>query len=255
MLRHETWVTMLCKTLKDWWPWVAEGELPVVVSQGQEIMTYTELDPGTRLLILKALCEIRVEQDDIRNYIGDTLKNGDKLVTFHKERLVGNSSGVSYWYEDDSSMGHRLYKEIQKIQTQKKLKEKGGVLEPVMTYQWETIATNFNEFQTVLEDIDSSRNEVDKGLSNKLKNDILPFLLKIEKRKEQALRKMQRNDMVMNEVHTRRLRERKPVNYTFEAYDRSIAEAIQVTKERHTSPDTVLEKDSSGHNSPAENGK
>ncbi|KAJ6435015.1 hypothetical protein OIU84_000287 [Salix udensis] len=61
----DAWVTALCKTLDTWWPWVAEGELPLKAAKGEEISVYKELDPTNRLLILKALCEIRAEQDDI----------------------------------------------------------------------------------------------------------------------------------------------------------------------------------------------
>ncbi|KAH9299768.1 hypothetical protein KI387_031450, partial [Taxus chinensis] len=188
-LRHDTWVTMLCKTLKDWWHWVAEGELPIITSHGGEITAYKELDPEIRLLILKALCEIRLEQDDIRNYISDTLKHGDKFVTFYKERLEGNAYGTSYWYDGDSSMGHRLYKEVLKVQSPTKSLGKSSLSEPDVTCQWETIATNLDEFQSVFVISASSGNEVEKRLANKLKNDILPELEKFQKRKRTILEK------------------------------------------------------------------
>jgi len=38
-----TWVTVLCRKLKDWWHWVAEGDLPIVASHGlvrQQDMLY-----------------------------------------------------------------------------------------------------------------------------------------------------------------------------------------------------------------------
>ncbi|GLJ46643.1 hypothetical protein SUGI_0982880 [Cryptomeria japonica] len=262
-LQHDTWVTMLCKTLKEWWQWVAEGELPIVTSHGGEITAYKELDPGIRLLILKALCEIRLEQDDIRTYISDTSKNSDKFVAFYKEPLEGNTDGTSYWYEDDSSMGPRLYKEIQKVQSQTQSKGRGNSSQPDITCHWETIATNLDEFQRIFVSTVSSGNEVEKRLANKLKNDILPEIEKIQKRKEQALqrreqalRRMQRDDMIMDGSSTGRcLRERKPVNYTFDDYDRSIAEAIEITKQGQLSPNTVLENDASADNSPAGVGK
>ena len=39
---------------------VAEGDVPIA-SHGAEIEMYKELEPSTRLLILKAICDIRVE--------------------------------------------------------------------------------------------------------------------------------------------------------------------------------------------------
>eukprot|EP01018_Ginkgo_biloba_P034864 Gb_41657 [translate_table: standard] len=210
------WVTLLCKILQNWWPWVAEGKVPIVASHGEEIAAYKELDPANRLLILKALCEIRVEQDDIRNYIDDTLKHGGQFSTFHKERIEGNAYGISYWYDDDSTIGHRLYREIQKIQVKTKTKENGSLSDPFVTCQWETIATNLEEFQAVLENLASSRSKVDDGLGKKLKNDILPLLEKIQKRKEQALKRKQRHAMLLDGFPITRvttghsLRDRKP---------------------------------------------
>ncbi|XP_047339121.1 DDT domain-containing protein DDR4-like [Impatiens glandulifera] len=59
-LGHNTWVTVLCRKLRDWWQWVAEGDIPIVASHGAESDTHSALDPSIRVLILKALC-IRVE--------------------------------------------------------------------------------------------------------------------------------------------------------------------------------------------------
>lgn len=64
-LGRDTWVSVLCKKLKDRWYQVAEGEFPIIAPRGEENIAYKELDPGPRVLILKALCEIRVEQEDI----------------------------------------------------------------------------------------------------------------------------------------------------------------------------------------------
>lgn len=51
-------------------------------------------------------------------------------------------------YEDDPIIGHRLYREIRKVEV-KKVKGKGSHVLPSTTYQWETVATNFDEFQDV----------------------------------------------------------------------------------------------------------
>jgi len=106
-----TWVTVLCKKLKNWWHWVAEGDLPIVASHGAEIELYRTLDPATRLVILKAICDIRCEQEDIRNFIDSSLRHGYQLPIFRKERIGGDSHGISYWYEDDPILGHRLYRD------------------------------------------------------------------------------------------------------------------------------------------------
>lgn len=51
-------------------------------------------------------------------------------------------------YEDDPVVGHRLYREIRKVEV-KKVKAKGSHVLPTATYQWETVATNLEEFQDV----------------------------------------------------------------------------------------------------------
>ncbi|XP_062189419.1 DDT domain-containing protein DDR4-like [Phragmites australis] len=239
-----TWVTVLCRKLKDWWHWVAEGDLPIVASHGTEIEMYKTLEPATRLVILKAICDIRVEQEDIRNFIDSSLKHGYGLSTFRKERIGGDSLGISYWYEDDEILGHRLYREIRRVEQVKKepgkrSRGKGSSTPPVVSYQWETVASNFDEFDDVAEKLFSSRNRTEVSLGKKLKIEYLPEIEKIHKKKERLLKKQQREALLLDSYltsdgHTtgRSLRDRKPVTYTFDDYDRSINEAIKITKKR-----------------------
>lgn len=55
---------------------------------------------------------------------------------------------MSNRYEDDPIIGHRLYREIRSVEA-KKLKAKGVSSRPLVSYRWETVATNFDEFQEV----------------------------------------------------------------------------------------------------------
>lgn len=261
-LGRDTWVSVLCKKLKDRWYQVAEGEFPIVASRGEENMAYKELDPGSRVLILKALCEIRVEQEDIQNHIYTSLRHGVQISAFRNERIGGDSHGTSYWYEDDSIIGHRLYREIRKIEVKNKTKGKGRLSLPVVTCQWETIATNFDEFQAVAEKLASSRNKMEATVGKKLNNDILPELEKNQKIKEKALKKQHRQAMLLDSFLSsqgpssgRSLRYRKPVTYTFDEFDRSISEAIKVTKKKQPSPEPVLRKFPVRPENPGANGK
>lgn len=54
-------------------------------------------------------------------------------------------------YEDDPIVGHRLYREIRKVEViqVKKAKIKGSQCLPNVSYLWETVATNLDEFQDV----------------------------------------------------------------------------------------------------------
>ncbi|XP_047330574.1 DDT domain-containing protein DDR4-like [Impatiens glandulifera] len=249
-LGHNTWVTVLCRKLRDWWQWVAEGDIPIVASHGAEIDTYSALDPSIRVLILKALCDIRVEQEDIRNYIEDSIKHGAQLSSFRKERVGGDSYGISYWYEGDDIIGHRLYREIRKVEVKK---GKGKSVPPIANscYNWETVATNFDEFQDVSDKLFESKNRTEASLGKKLKIDMLPEIEKVHKRKEKLLKKQQRQALLLDNMMTtmdgfaagRSLRDRKPVTYTFDDYDRSINEAIKITKRKQPSPEPTDRKE------------
>lgn len=49
-------------------------------------------------------------------------------------------------YEDDPIVGHRLYREVRRVET-KNTRAKGSSLTPLVSLQWETVATDFDEFQ------------------------------------------------------------------------------------------------------------
>ncbi|OMO61539.1 putative tRNA ligase [Corchorus olitorius] len=291
-LTRDTWVTVLCRKLRDWWHWVADGDLPIVASHGLEVEAYKSLEPGVRVVILKALCDIRVEQEDIRNYIDNSVKHGVQLSAFRKERVGGDSQGVNYWYEDDPVVGHRLYREIRKVEL-KKAKMKGSNVPNSATYLWETVATNFEEFQDVSgtrclvcclgfgrislmllnakvrydlgngpqEKLFASKNRTEASLGKKLKNDMLPEIEKEHKRKERLLKKQHRQALLLDNFLAvdglgpgRSLRDRKPVTYTFDDYDRSINEAIKITKRKPPSPDPLNRRDGA-RPEPSANGK
>ncbi|XVF54227.1 hypothetical protein PTKIN_Ptkin05aG0163600 [Pterospermum kingtungense] len=259
-LTRDTWVTVLCRKLRNWWHWVADGDLPIVASQGLEVEAYKSLDPGVRVVILKALCDIRVEQEDIRNYIDNSLKHGVQLSAFRKERIGGDSQGINYWYEDDPAVGHRLYREIRKFEL-KKVKMKGSHVPNSAIYLWETVATNLEEFQEVSEKLFASKNRTEASLGKKLKNDMLPEIEKEHKRKERLLKKQHRQALLLDNFLVvdglapgRSLRDRKPVTYTFDDYDSSINEAIKITKRKPPSPDHLNRRNVSKPESSA-NGK
>ncbi|KAH1248705.1 hypothetical protein AAZX31_05G030200 [Glycine max] len=263
-LTRDTWITVLCRKLRDWWHWVADGDLPIVASHGVEIEEYKSLDPGVRVVILKALCDIRVEQEDIRSYIDNSIKHGVQLSTFRKERIGGDSHGISYWYEDDPIIGHRLYREKRKTELvqMKKGKPRGSQVLSNTSYQWEAVATNFDEFEDVSEKLFSSKNRTEASMGKKLKIDMLPEIEKVHKKKEKLLKKQHRQALLLENYLVvdglgpgRSLRDRKPVTYTFDDYDRSINEAIKVTKQKQPSPECMPRRESVAKAEALSNGK
>lgn len=228
----DAWITSVCKKLATWWSWVAEGENPLRADHGREILSYKQLDPTTRLLILKALCDVRAEQDDILQFIADKLKKEVIVGSFRKERMEVGDSGVTYWYEGDPLIGHRLYREIGKTYCKQKTKGKGCV-EPTFTSQWETIATNPEEFLGIIDSLSSSKIPGEALAGEMIKTEILPVLKKLEKKKARQHRLAQQLEGFLNSRvgPTRSCRDRRPAIYTFDEYDRSIEEAIRISSD------------------------
>ncbi|CAK8568721.1 unnamed protein product [Lathyrus sativus] len=239
----DKWVTVLSKKLTMWWPWVAEGKNPLVPSKGgEEISKYKELDPLDRLLLLKAICEVRADQHDVVSYINDSLKEGAEISSFRKNALGRDGTGATYWYDANTkAQSHRLYREtITSVSTPNR-KAKGCLSLP--NFQWETLASNLEEFSEVAENLSSSKSHVEVFIGKKLQNEAIPVLEKIQKKKEKAMKQKERQDKLLKDFHNsyssgnaRTCRTRRPVNYSFEAYDRTMKEAIQLTNKRKKSP-------------------
>ncbi|CAM8879077.1 unnamed protein product [Rhodiola kirilowii] len=228
----DAWVTVLCKKLNEWWPWVAEGDLPLSPSNGEEIHKYKELDPNTRLLILKALCELRADQDDAVFYINDALKNGTEVSFFRKDCIGQDARGATYWCDKDTANGFRLYKEVMKKDTKKKLKANGVLNKPNISLQWETLATNLHEFRQIVDEFSSSKSPFEVSIGRTIENNALSALEKLEKRKELALKKQQREATLINNYRN------SSVIGTHADYDKAIDEAIQITRKRKTINET-----------------
>ncbi|XP_031093531.1 DDT domain-containing protein DDR4 [Ipomoea triloba] len=237
LLKHsDGWVTVLCKKLTVWWPWVAEGDFPLSPAKGEEICTYKAVNPIIRLLLLKALCEIRADQGDISSYINDSIKNGTALSTFRKDKLGGDGIGISYWYDGNETIGHRLYKEILKIESKPKVRGVENGL--AISSRWETLATNLEEFRTFVDNVSNSEVKWENAVGKAVQADVIPVLEKIQKKKDRALKRKRSQDMILDSFRqsavTRSCRNRGHINYTFDDYDRAISEAIKVTNNRRT---------------------
>ncbi|KAF6162922.1 hypothetical protein GIB67_021071 [Kingdonia uniflora] len=59
-----------------------------------------------------------------------------------------DGKGIAYWYDGDSTIDYRLYKEITKVEFMK-MKGKWRLTQPTNSYQWETLATNLEEFKQI----------------------------------------------------------------------------------------------------------
>ncbi|KAL4332420.1 hypothetical protein GQ457_07G038300 [Hibiscus cannabinus] len=234
------WITALCKKLALWWPWVAEGEIPLTARNGEEKSKYKELDPTNRLLLLKALCEIRADQHDAVSYINDAMKSNKEISCFRKEK-IGANGNISYWYDGNTVFGYRLYREETRIEPQSKAKGKSCLTLPTVCSNWETLAVDFKEFREVADKLLAGKTAVEVSIGKTINNDVIPIVEKFQKKKERALNRKKRQEMLLTSLRsssgigiTRTCRNRRPVSYTFDEYDRAIDEAIEVTKKRKT---------------------
>nr|GEX10855.1 hypothetical protein [Tanacetum cinerariifolium] len=207
----DVWVVALSKKLVMWWPWVAEGDFPLTAAKGTEMATYKELDPIIRLVILKALCEIRADQHDVVSYINDAVKNKDELSSFRKINIGEDGKGTSYWLDGNDTFGLRLYKEVNTF------KGKGPLA--TISYQWETLATNLEEFQNVVEKYSSSNSKLEVAVGAAVESEAIPVLTKLYKKKERELQKKRNAERLVDNFCrsgvTRSCRSRKPITYTF----------------------------------------
>ncbi|GFP80284.1 hypothetical protein PHJA_000171800 [Phtheirospermum japonicum] len=171
----DDWILTLSKTLSVWWPWVATGEFPLTGAKGEEISIYKDLEPTTRLLILKALCEVRADQYDAVSYINEAMKENGEISNFRKNKLAGNGNGIAFWYDGNETIGHRLYKEVQFFENEG---VEGQGIAPAICSKWETLATNFEEFKKIVNDYSSSGVQWEVALSKSLETDVIPVLEK-----------------------------------------------------------------------------
>ncbi|KAG5562643.1 hypothetical protein RHGRI_005387 [Rhododendron griersonianum] len=249
---RDAWVTVLCKKLAMWWPWILIYGILAFFCHGlcrEEISRYKELDPTNRLLLLKALCEIRADQDDAVSYINNTLKDGNSISSFRKDKIGEDGSGTTYWCDGNAVIGHRLYKEVSKFESKPKVKGKENT--PTIITEWETLATNLEEFRKVVDDFSTSEAKLEVAVVKVIQTDAIPVLEKLHKKKERALKQQQRQEMLMdgfrNSGITRSCRNRRPVCYTFEDFDKAIKEATQPTKKRKTTEERTHEEKHSDH--------
>ncbi|KAI3743545.1 hypothetical protein L1987_61255 [Smallanthus sonchifolius] len=234
----DAWVVTLSKKLFMWWPWVAEGDFPLTASKGAEMETYKNLDPTIRLVILKALCEIRADQHDAVAYINDAVRNKNEISTFRKKNIGEDGKGTSYWLDGNETIGLRLYKEVNTL--------KENVLPPTMSCQWETLATNIGEFQKVVAEYSSSESKLEVDVSTAVETEAIPVLNKKFKKKQKELEKKKNEERIINNFSrsgiTRSCRNRKPITYTFDEYDKVISEAIRESKRMKTRDEEKSEK-------------
>ncbi|VVB17195.1 unnamed protein product [Arabis nemorensis] len=232
----DAWITVLCKKLAPWWPWIATGEIPITAaSKGEQISEYKGLDPITRLKFLKALCELRVQQDGARKYIQENANEGACDSRFCKRKLGGDGKKTSYWFDGNDIQGYRLYREVNEVS--KSAKSRKNACSDISCFCWETEATNLDEFQRVARELSSSKASSLAAVGKMIETDAIPIVEKYHKKKEREIKKKLKKEMVVSVNFTRPIRttrscrNRVPATYTFDEYDKMIDDAVEETME------------------------
>ncbi|CAN7024978.1 hypothetical protein IGI04_024398 [Brassica rapa subsp. trilocularis] len=242
----DAWITALCKKLDPWWPSIANGEIPLTANKGEEISGYKGLDPTDRLQFLKALCELRAQQDDARKYIQENANEGALNPCFGKRKLGGDGKKTSYWFDGNDILGYRLYKEVNEVS--KSAKARKNVFSDASCFCWETEATNLDEFQRVARELSSSKASSLAAVGKTIETDAIPVVEKFHKKKERAIKKKMRQEMLVSVNisrpirFTRSCRNRKPVTYTFDEYDKMITDAVEDTDETDRDDEEGIEQ-------------
>ncbi|ESQ32098.1 hypothetical protein EUTSA_v10004303mg [Eutrema salsugineum] len=231
----DAWITVLCKKLTPWWPLIAEGEIPVTANKGEEIVEYKGLDPTNRLQLLKALCELRVQQDDARTFIQENAKQGALDSGFQKRKFGGDGKKISYWFDGNDIQGYRLYREVNDFS--KSAKARKNACSDISSFCWETDATNLDEFQRVARELSSCKASSLAAIGQMIETDAIPVVEKYHKKKERAIKKKMKQEMAISVNFsrpmriTRSCRNRMPATYTFDEYEKMISEAVKDAEE------------------------
>ncbi|KAL3575242.1 hypothetical protein D5086_023343 [Populus alba] len=230
-----------------------------------EVEVYKTLDPSVRVVILKALCDIRVEQEDIRNYI-------DQLPQAWHSTFINFVQGTYWRYEDDPT-----------------------IVKVVDSETSQCLTILYTNLLVTVEKLFTSKNRTEASLGKKLKNDMLPEIEKVYKdsffytcvcsEEERLLKKQHRQALLLDnflniddlhqDVHS--VIESllhillilpimpSPLCLPFQEfcfwelegydYDRSINEAIKITKRKPPSPEPVHRREGFSKPEASTNGK
>eukprot|EP00898_Chlorokybus_atmophyticus_P005995 jgi/Chlat1/6397/Chrsp45S05911 len=208
-----------------------------IIERGRESEAYAKLSAPQRVRLLLAICELRSDCADVQSYICEAMKKGGSGADYFRPGPLGNdSAGNMYWYELDDICGWRMYKEAPWWTGKNKQSGTGRRALPPTQASWDVAASSCEEFRQLGDKLANSRHKGEAKLGRMVLTDLVPGLEDKEKKREKELKKQQRAHHQLEkfvpmwaQTSLRPRRERKPVSYTFEAYEQSIAEAIRKT--------------------------
>ncbi|EIE21318.1 hypothetical protein COCSUDRAFT_66829 [Coccomyxa subellipsoidea C-169] len=253
------WTMYLSERLKQMWrtggePWPP----PFAPRRGHEAMEYSVLPTVDRVQALKALCEARLDRDDLRNKVEDAIRPSKEtraaakatgvlpsVDDFRRQPLGADSSGLEYHYFELrlSSEGEgRMYRETPAdlVPKAKATKARGVRAQPPLPGVWELLGSSVEELTELGQKLQRSKKKPDRLLASRILDEIVPDLVVKREEEEKRVRVSQRLQRQMGNVlrdpeggFGRARRERKAVDYTGNSYDSLIRAAIRGTSSRH----------------------
>lgn len=217
-------------------------ENPFTPERGNEAEHYCNASVVDRVLILKMLCELRCCEGDVREIFELCLKPNSKnrrppkkkhkkevseLSQFRPSPIGQLNATTLFWFLDcPDFVDFRLYKE-----TREHLKRGGTVHGHTRIKSWELIAADVEKLQQFGEELPSAG-----SYCRSLKKKVLELVPRLEKRIEREERKIRATERLkrhecniildLNGGYGRSARQRTEAKYTFEEYERAMAEAI-----------------------------
>jgi len=193
-----TWPKVLKPMIDDRYEQIFETNPFDIPTSTVEKDDFFALSVTTKLLILKALMEWNLEDNE---EVLDSLKQNTESIHKLRPTPIGyDSKGNQYWYFGNSSdeCTCRIYKELPSKISKYKTEVKG---------KWEVACTTIDELQILLQSLQNSTNENERKFLQILENELLPSLNnKIKLRERQKRRQVHQDVNTSNIITTTRSR-------------------------------------------------
>ncbi|CAL8463229.1 g2763 [Coccomyxa elongata] len=253
------WTMYLSERLKQMWRTSGEAwPPPFAPRRGHEAMEYAKLPTADRVLTLKALCEARLDREDLRGRVEDAIRPSKEtrmaakatgvlpsVDDFRRGPLGTDSSGLEYHYFElrlCTKGEGRMYRETPAdlVPKAKATKARGVRAQPPLPGMWELLGSSVEELTELGQKLQRSKKKPDRLLASKIMDEIVPDLIVKREEEEKRQRVSQRLQRQMGDVlrdpeggFGRARRERKTVDYTGSSYDTLIRAAIRGTSLRN----------------------
>uniref|UniRef100_A0A061QXF9 Ddt domain-containing protein n=1 Tax=Tetraselmis sp. GSL018 TaxID=582737 RepID=A0A061QXF9_9CHLO len=241
------WQKLVAKEVSAHWDVVGDGgPAPLRAGKGEDpVADYAAMPTAKRAIVLKALCDIRLNCGDIMQRIEEAVnvtkmnpkkreallkgqgRKGAALVEvlddFRRQPLGTDSSGRVYWWLDFwETTGSRLYRHTPGTRRKKALDASPG--------SWEFLGSTPDDLQNVSQELVRSRKKPDRQLVSAIDTVVVEMSERIEaeERRRRARARLRLDvGVILDNGESRSRRARRDVKYTFDDFDEMIGAALR----------------------------